>query len=174
MYKENQMMVMHTAGQDCKVVYEVDLHRKCIRIFFEVHFINDGTSSSSSAESSPGGEEHTGEPDVEVHRKGNRVDKFKFEVPFIHLEHFLECQNADDPHQKSYIIPLACPPKYFRQLKDWKRSMEPASGKDQPNYWSIHDVWMRQTGIEYDMVAPKSSPVSLKQKKPVIDIGKYD
>ncbi|TGZ78031.1 RdRP-domain-containing protein [Ascodesmis nigricans] len=167
MYQEKQMVVMHTADKTCKVRFEVDLYRKCIRAFFDVHITMEDNSSANSA--------HPGQEDEgDSQKKVDRLERYKFEIPFTSLDHLFDEVKEEADDERSFIIPLACAPKYYRLLRNWEKSMVPSGEEDdQPNYWSINEVWMRQTGIDSDMMSLRSLPVSLKQKRPVIDIGRW-
>lgn len=178
MYQEDLMMVMHT----CKygsASFEVDLRTKKIYVFFSVSF--ETTSPIEIADAGPNTSSAVGDDNTSTRDENQSQSeittklitrKYRVEIPFAHLEHFLRSE-VDNPLIRTFVIPLAHPPKYSRIVTKWEDTMKAVDRNDDPpNFWSINEAWMRQTAIEVCMEDLPSLPVSLRMKKPIIDIGK--
>jgi len=98
-----------------------------------------------------------------------RTEKFTLEIPFTQVEQlFVPAEEDPNSPQKIFVISLPDPPKFYRELKDWTKSMKE---KGQTR-WLTQDVWMRQTDIELDMPARLRRPMGLRHNKPIVDIGR--
>lgn len=169
------MMIMYTC-KDGNASFEVDLRSKRIYIFFNISFTSTDIADAGSNTSSTAVDEDARIKDETRSQSSNNTKtvtrKYRMELPFTHLEHFIQ-NEVDDPQIRTYVIPLAFPPKYSRNVTRWEDTMKPVDPDDDPpNLWTINESWMRQTAIEMSMEDLPLQPVSLRIKNPIIDIGK--
>ena len=143
MLQPNEFMVMYTTNSETRVTWEVNFTKRKIGLTFTC--LMDGGDS------------------------GPRSEKYMLEIPFTLVEQlFVPAEEDPDSSQRIFVISLPDPPKFYRELKDWTRSMKE---KGQTR-WITQDVWMRQTDIELDMHAREKRPVGLRHNKPIVDIGR--
>lgn len=154
-------MAMFSTRSNANISWKLNLIRKRIEITFSLqiskaHLSRDSTPEPS--QSTPGQAEDT----------FDRTELFMVEIPFSQLRE-LFLPDDQDPHktERTFVLPLQDPPKYYRQLSDWSKTMEDRS----LTCWNIYDVWMRQTDIEYNMKARQLHPIGLGNRHPVIDLG---
>jgi len=153
-------MAMYSNTPGSEIRWEVNFKRKKVEITFKLCFKKGETENVSVVS----------EPVSEVNTSFDRTETYMIEIPFSHLQElFVPADEDQNDSLRTFVIPLPGPPKYYRQLKDWSKSM----GDSGLTHWTIYDVWMRQTDIEYNMKDRQSQPVSLKHRQPVIDIGMY-
>ena len=98
--------------------------------------------------------------------KPNRIETFRFHIPFRQLEEVHRIQA--DQERVVLLMSLDQPPRVFRKVE------EDQTHEDNGRYWTQNDAWYRQTDILCDPKSLRSSPLTLKKVKPLIDIGKYD
>ncbi|KAI5779080.1 RNA dependent RNA polymerase-domain-containing protein [Geopyxis carbonaria] len=162
MIEPTKMMRMYEIPRGQHITFLVNFRRKNIEIRFKVVF--------KKVELEQGFKDLTlqdREEDEENLKSYDRTEYFKFEIPFSHLTHLIKPPVEND-HERSFIIPSQSPPRYWRQLADWGKSID-----SQKSFWSINDTWMRQTAIEYNMRIRRNQPIGLRHKTPVIDIGRW-
>ena len=97
--------------------------------------------------------------------KHDRAETIRFSIPFRQLEVIHQVQV--DRNRVVLLMSLDQPPRFFRKVD------ELGTHEENGRYWSQNDAWFRQTDIIYDPKTLRSSPLTLKKTKPVIDIGKY-
>ena len=95
--------------------------------------------------------------------KHNRTEIYQFRVPFSQLQTIYRIQSGDN--KVVLLISLETPPRFFRKASEIDTHEENA------RFWSQNDAWYRQTDIVYNPNRLRSSSVTLKKTRPVIDIG---
>jgi RNA-dependent RNA polymerase len=162
----NSVMPMYTArpiredgsGDRNNLTFSVDLRRRKIEACFEVTFKDPRSQGSAEY--------------VSTARVGeyNRVNKFKFWIPFDQLQQVQRFNLPDikEPGDGGFelVITLKSPPPFYRKRED-QRSCH----SDESCVWSEFDSWSRQTDIVYDPYRLQRAIVTLRKEKPVIDIG---
>lgn len=169
------MMVMHT----CKnggASFEVDLRTKKIYVYFSISFTTTSPTEIADAGSNTssviGNDDKSATDDNQGITTKLVTRKYRMELPFAHLEEFWR-SDVDNPLVRTFVIPLAHPPKYSRIVAKWEDTMKAVDRNEEPpNFWTLNEAWMRQTAIEACMEDLPCLPVSLRIKKPIIDIGK--
>ena len=97
--------------------------------------------------------------------KLNRTETYQFRVPFSQLQTIRQIQA--ESNRIVLLISLETPPRFFRKVPEIDTHEQNA------RFWSQNDAWYRQTDIVYNPKHIRSSPVTLKKTKPVIDIGRW-
>ena len=100
-------------------------------------------------------------PDAGVH---NRFETIRFRIPFRQLE--VIQQVPTERNKLILLMSLDQPPLFFRKVD------ELGTHEENGRFWTENDAWYRQTDIIYDPTSLRTSPLTLKKNKPVIDIGK--
>lgn len=164
MVEENVFMGMHTIHNVAEdIVFEVNLFRKQIDVKFKIyHAKEDDSMPLESGQSTPNQDKRA----AEVAK--DRWESYRFQIPFSQLGQILEYGPRISEESRTLLISLPSPPLFWRELFNVASSHDPTA-----NYWSSFDKWFRQTGIAFDQVDRSTSPVSLKQKNPIIDTGLY-
>ncbi|KAI5846534.1 RNA dependent RNA polymerase-domain-containing protein [Morchella snyderi] len=168
MVEENVFMGMHTIHNVAEdIVFEVNLFRKQIDVKFKIyHAKEDGSISYEtpleSGQSTPNQDKRAAEA------AKDRWESYRFQIPFSQLGQILEYGPRISEESRTLLISLPSPPLFWRELFNVASSHDPTA-----NYWSSFDKWFRQTGIAFDQVDRSTSPVSLKQKNPIIDTGRW-
>ena len=96
--------------------------------------------------------------------KHNRFETIRFSVPFRQLE--VIQQVPTERNKLVLLMSLDQPPRFFRKVD------ELGTHEENGRYWTENDAWYRQTDIIYDPTSLRTSPLTLKKNKPIIDIGK--
>lgn len=151
MYDENTMMNMFTACPSSRKAIQFRqsmLHREIV-MEFELD-ISDPRP--------PGTHPKAG--------KLNRTETFRFHIPFRQLDEVHQIQA--DQEMVVLLMSLDQPPRVFRKVDDLH------THEDNGRFWTQNDAWYRQTDILYDPQSLRSSPLTLRKFKPLIDIGQYD
>lgn len=97
---------------------------------------------------------------------GDRVDTYKFEIPFKQLHHI--CLSEVGDNQWGMTISVESPPRFFRKLRHLR-----SSHGTQELMWSERDIWFRTTDIVQDPSKLSNQAVSLDKERSIIDIGKW-
>lgn len=150
MYEKDTMMVMHTV--DGGLAFLLNLLRREVVIFF---------SMISSTGMQPSHMSPTGS-DISQSDDG-QVKHYKFQIPLFQLETVWEMESENG--QRILIFPMEAPVPFHRQLYDLD------STHDGGKRWNERNTWTRQTDIVADYQALKTSPVTLRKRSPVLDIG---
>jgi RNA-dependent RNA polymerase len=74
---------------------------------------------------------------------------------------------TEDQERVSHVIALDTPPVYHRKLSDVASTFS-----DSENRWKAWDLWSRQTDIVHVQHELAQVPVSLRKRKPLVNIGK--
>ena len=98
--------------------------------------------------------------------KHNRAELIRFSIPFRQLEVIHQIQVERD--RVVLLMSLDQPPRVFRKVD------ELGTHEENGRYWTQNDAWYRQTDIVYDLKGLRSSPLTLRKFKPIIDIGEYN
>ena len=96
----------------------------------------------------------------------NRVDLFRFNIPFSHL-HQIRFGHIGLGNQFCLYISQDCPPRFTRYVNSWQ--MKGAN----PNSWNDNQAWFRQTDVVYNPRSLHSSPVALKKAHQIINLGRW-
>jgi len=155
MLQPEEFIPMYKTKPGATISWDVNLWKKKIEMLFRLAI--DRTDAEIS-----GG--------VTVDADYDRIEKYMIEIPFTQLHDILvPADEEENSSRRTFVLPLPDPPRVSRLLQDVSKSM-----KDPDlTRWSIYDAWMRQTDIEYDMRARQERPVSLRHKRPIIDIGVF-
>ena len=129
-----------------------DLKRRKVEITFKVKFTDPRSDGST---------DYISESPVGQY---NRINKFKFWVPFEQLQSILRVKLNDGGF--ALVMSLDSPPQFFRKRED-----EEACHSDENMEWSEFDTWFRQTDLVYDPYRLARAVVTLHKERPVIDIG---
>lgn len=159
------MHTIHNVAED--IVFEVNLFRKQIDVKFKIYHAKEDYSNLretplESGESVTSQDERVAEP------AKDRWESYRFQIPFSQLGQILEYGPRISEESRSLLISLPSPPLFWRELFSVALSHD-----HRASYWSSFDRWFRQTGIAFDQVDRSRSPVSLRQKNPIIDTGLY-
>ena len=95
-----------------------------------------------------------------------RTETFRFHIPFRQLEEVHQIQA--DHESVVLLMSLDQPPRVFRKVDELH------THEDNGRHWTQNDAWYRQTDILSEPNSLRSSPVTLRKIKPLIDIGNYD
>lgn len=159
MIQPEEFMAMYTTKPGTKINWEVNLHKKTIQLSFTLKIEKSDADNILLAT----------QPTVATTKTNfDRTENFMIQIPFTYLD-FIFVPAGEDRlgSARTFVIPLPNPPKVYRELTDWTKSMEPELTR-----WNVIDAWMRQTDIQYNM-ANRRRPVSLRHQQPLIDIGKW-
>lgn len=159
MVKPEEFMVMYSSEPHItNIIWEVNLFKRRIEITYTMKKTQEQPKVADS------------DPDQAKNPSQDDTSKFMIEIPFSHLKGLLTPADEDpDADIRTFVVPLPNPPKCFRQLIDWSKTMNEIGQM----VWNIQDTWARQTDVEYDMKARMEEPVSLRHKKPIIDLGMH-
>ncbi|KAI4149277.1 MAG: hypothetical protein LQ341_001368 [Variospora aurantia] len=91
---------------------------------------------------------------------------FRLTVPFTNLD-TIDRVDDDKGDRVELVVSLPIPPRFFRKLD------EEDTHEEKGRYWCENDAWYRQTDITNDPEGLKMSPVALKKRDPVIDLGRW-
>ena len=154
MYDPKKMMSMHElrSTPSTEIQFRQNVLRREIAIEMQV-YIQDWRAPPKDG--------------VQVRKFGryNRIETYQFRVPFSQLDKIYEL-NAEN-NKIVLLISLETPPRFFRKVPEIDTHEENA------RFWSQNDAWYRQTDIVYNAKTIKSSSLTLKKTKPVIDIGRW-
>ena len=153
-------MAMFTTKPEADITWKLNVIRKKFELIFSLRIEKPDLVKDDRPEPSRSA---AGQADGAF----DRTQLFMVEVPFSQLRELFMPDEDQHTTERTFVIPLLDPPRYYRQLNEWSASMADRS----LNRWSIYDVWMRQTDIEYDMKARKLHPIGLGNRHPVVDIG---
>ncbi|KAL9127169.1 MAG: hypothetical protein Q9217_003902 [Psora testacea] len=94
-----------------------------------------------------------------------RTDTLRFQVPFQQMEaiHLVPAPE----HQLVLLMTLDTPPRFFKKL-DGSHTHDANT-----RAWYENDTWYRQTDIVQVPSKLKSSAVTLRKSKPVLDLGRW-
>ena len=96
--------------------------------------------------------------------KYDRDEIIRYKIPFSQLEVIHQISHGRDKIE--LLISLETPPRFYRKVD------EANTHDNNGRYWTEQDAWYRQTDIVYDPTGLKSSSLTLKKTKPIIDLGK--
>ena len=152
MYSLNTMMSMHElkATPPIGIKFRQNMLRREIGVEMQVYIQDLRASLENGTQVSNLG-------------KHNRTETYQFRVPFSQLQKIR--QIPTETNKMVLLISLDTPPRFFRKVPEIDTHEERA------RFWSQNDAWYRQTDIVYNPKHIRSSPLTLKKTKPVIDIG---
>ena len=94
---------------------------------------------------------------------GNGLDLFRFKVPFQQMQAIHVVPAPEN--QLVLLMTLEKPPKFFKKI-DGDHAHD-----EQTRTWYENDTWYRQTDMARAPSKLKSSPVTLRKLKPILDFG---
>ena len=159
----NSVMPMHTARPIKRsdgamprndLTFVVDLLRRRIETTFFVTFEDPRSQGIADY------------PSMSPVGQFDRINKFKFELPFDQLQKIQRVKLEDGGF--ALIIALHSPPAFFR-----KRDDEKSCHSEETCVWSEFDTWFRQTDVTYDPYSLPRAVVTLHKERPVIDLGMF-
>ena len=154
MYDPKTMMSMHEvkAAASIGIQFRQNMLRREIGIEMQVYIQDWRALTEDGAQVSNLG-------------KYNRTETYQFRVPYSQLQVIRQVQV--ESNKVVLLISLETPPRFFRKVPEIDTHEEKA------RFWSQNDAWYRQTDIVYNPRHIRSSPLTLKKTKPVIDIGRW-
>lgn len=94
----------------------------------------------------------------------SRLDRIRFQIPLRDLGTILEL--APTEHERFIVIDLSSPTKWFRKLQNVEAT------HDEGRSWSAFKGWSRQTEIPRLGPIATDQPLTFKNDRALIDIGK--
>lgn len=164
MIEPNSMVAMYTTGKTDDVTFEVNLYFKQVDVMFNINLAR-GEATFGSTANPKGKGKQAEKQDPELERE-NRRESYRFRIPFAHLGAILEQGPIISGADRTILISLPSPPMFWRKLHNVANSHD-----HRAKYWTIQDMWFRQTGIALDPLLRSRLPISLKQALPIIDTG---
>ncbi|CAZ84178.1 unnamed protein product [Tuber melanosporum] len=170
LHQEDKMVPMFTTtGQD-EASLDVDLHRRELDIVFKIWLKNDASAQTNQSQEEVEGDVNNYDDDdsnAPENKPTERFERYRFGVPFSHLEKLVEVETLSAPG-RAFLIDLPSAPPFWRKLHNPRLSID-----DRIKYWTSRNAWFRQTSITFDNSARKGLPISLEQRGQTINIGRW-
>ncbi|KAI9841292.1 MAG: hypothetical protein M1837_000778 [Sclerophora amabilis] len=164
MYDPSTMMVMHEnrVSKDVGISFELNLERRRIDVCFDLRVIDPRDKGSQLAELP-----------IDLKKRHlvgglNRMEKYRFRIPFDQLDKVQEIEHADG--RQGILMSLDTPPSFYRKAVG---SSLISSHDPQATFWTEWDTWFRQTDLVYEPLELRHARLTLRKARPVIDIGRW-
>ncbi|KAG0637582.1 RNA dependent RNA polymerase-domain-containing protein [Tuber brumale] len=168
--QEDTMLPMFTTADQDEASLEVDLHRRALDIVFKIWLKRDASALTNQTQEEAEGDDNDYDDDdrnTPENKPIERFERYRFRVPFSHLEKLIEVETLSAPG-RAFLIDLPSAPFFWRKLHNPRLSID-----DHVKFWTSWNAWFRQTSITFDNGARKGLPVSLEQRGQTINIGRW-